>query len=251
MSEPTKTLWTEGDAQAEIMRLGQGTVEARKTLHRAVGEIRAVGKQSGFEALAEAAVERLRRGALGDDPPPAWVDRSCTICGFEFATRELEEGTCPRCAERLHPALTVCPRDGSPDWWNKIAEISHTLEGCMILALVRDPSKTDTQVVINDSPQVPIEARYLILDPAVGDGTLKALRIGHESLLIGSADSPLSVFNPRMWASPEAMLKTCALQSTRRITPAHRITLVAQLEKPGRFSAILWGRAFDWEGKPY
>ena len=58
-------LWTRGDARAEMVRVVQGTLEARKALHRAYVALAALGQETGFGDDAAKAIEQLRRGALG------------------------------------------------------------------------------------------------------------------------------------------------------------------------------------------
>ncbi len=246
--------WTQGDTLAEIEKVLKGSsapiVELEK-LRDAIGKI---GQQSGRPSDAEGGIELLRAKALGSlggelARPSEWTEIVCERCGYARGVRVGRPETgdapqdCPVCrALRAEGKLAIGPKDS---WWSEIAAKGEELKeaGARLIPLgfLQENLPAGACVSIISRPQVLFRGEYLVVDPDTDQGLLVDLKVGNRSQLINSVPASLSIWNPKNWASLEAMRAVAAI-SLDTAACAQDLTLVVEMRKPGPFRAAILGR---------
>ena len=239
----TDRKWTRSDAQAEVHRIAARGAEVAGALGKVVRAMQSVGRQSGHPDVAALGVDALRDilGRAGLDTTRE-VERVVTLAQEE--RRALEEER-----DRLRAEL-----EEERGWWGKVLGTSggstREFAGGMLLGLSGYAQQADVAFPVRQSPDLNIEPQWLIVDPDTCDGSLLDVQFANVSGVVGRREVPLSTFNPRNWASVEALREACAFAPVR-VSPAHHITLHVRLNKPGPFRAVVWGRAYEPGGQPW
>lgn len=233
----TDQRWTRSDAQAEVHRIATRGVGVAGALGRVVRAMRQVGLKSGHPDVADLGVDAIRdllrcAGVGVNDLARRVIEQA------QEGQRALEEER-----DRLRAEL-----EEERGWWAKVVSVgsapTQKVAGGMLVGFIGYVRQAGVVSVIEQSPDLDIEPQWLIVDPDTCDGELIDVRFMNVSAMVGGQEAPLNTFNPRNWASVEALREACAFAPVR-VTPAYRISLLVRLNKPGPFRAVVWGRAYE------